>query len=66
MRERAFERFHATTKQAAELAKKAMVRKLLIGHFSSKYSTLDQFLVEAKEVFLNTELALEGATYEIH
>ncbi|MES2880905.1 MAG: ribonuclease Z, partial [Bacteroidota bacterium] len=37
MRERAFERFHATTKQAAEMAKKAGVKKLLIGHFSSKY-----------------------------
>jgi ribonuclease Z len=66
MRDRAFERFHATTKQAAELARKAMVQKLLIGHFSSKYSTLDAFAAEAREVFPNTELAIEGQTYEIH
>jgi ribonuclease Z len=66
MREKACERFHSTTKQAAELARKAMVKKLLIGHFSSKYSTLDQFESEAKEVFSNTELAIEGNTYELH
>lgn len=66
MREKAFERFHCTTKQAAEIAKKAMAKKLLIGHFSSKYSTLEHFEMEAREVFPNTELAIEGATYEIH
>jgi ribonuclease Z len=65
MREKAFERFHSTTRQAAEIAKKAMAKKLLIGHFSSKYSTLEQFEQEAKEVFAATELAVEGATYEI-
>jgi ribonuclease Z len=66
MRDKAHERFHCTTKQAAELAKKAMVKKLLIGHFSSKYATLEQFEAEAKEVFPNTELAIEGSSYEIH
>jgi ribonuclease Z len=48
------------------IARKAMVRKLLIGHFSSKYSTLEMFLQEAKEVFPETELAIEGVTYNIH
>jgi ribonuclease Z len=43
-----------------------MVKKLLIGHFSSKYSTLDQFEKEAREVFPNTELAIEGNTYEVN
>ncbi|HVK97292.1 MAG TPA: ribonuclease Z [Flavisolibacter sp.] len=65
LREKASERFHSTTKQAAEIARKALVKKLIIGHFSSKYSTLDAFLIEAREVFSNTELALEGNTYEI-
>ncbi len=65
MREKAFERFHSTTRQAAEIAKKAMAKKLLIGHFSSKYSTLEQFEQEAKEIFPATELAVEGTTYEI-
>ena len=66
MRDKAVERFHSTTKQAALIARKAKVRKLLIGHFSSKYATLEQFLQEAKEVFPETELALEGVTYNIH
>jgi ribonuclease Z len=66
MQEKAFERFHSTTRQAAEIARRAMVNKLLIGHFSSKYSTLDQFLAEARQVFPQTDLALEGNTYEVH
>jgi len=66
MRDKAFERFHSTTRQAAAIAQKAMVKKLLIGHFSSKYNELDQFQSEAREVFPNTELALEGVTYEVY
>lgn len=66
VRDKAFERFHCTTKQAAEIARKASVKKLLIGHFSSKYNSLDQFETEAREIFANTELAIEGSTYEIH
>ncbi len=65
MRERAEERFHSTTRQAAEIARRAMVDKLLIGHFSSKYSTLELFEQEAREVFGNTEVAVEGVTYEV-
>lgn len=65
LRERAEERFHSTSKQAAELAKKAGVKKLLIGHFSSKYDTLEEFETEAREVFVNTDLALEGVCYEM-
>ena len=65
LRDKATERFHSTTKQAATIAQKAAVGKLLIGHFSSKYSVLDQFVQEAREVFPNTELALEGVTYNI-
>ncbi len=66
VRDKAYERFHSTTRQAAEIAKKAMVNKLLIGHFSSKYNTLEAFEQEAREVFPNTHLAIEGNTYEIH
>ena len=66
VKDKAFERFHCTTKQAATIAQKAQVKKLLIGHFSSKYSTLEQFETEAREIFPNTELAIEGNSYEIH
>jgi ribonuclease Z len=63
--ERAESRFHSTSKQAALIAKKAGVKKLLIGHFSSKYDTLEEFEAEAREVFPDTELALEGVCYEV-
>jgi ribonuclease Z len=63
--ERAAARYHSTTEQAATIAHKAGVKKLLIGHFSSKYEVLDDFLTEATAVFENTELALEGACYKI-
>lgn len=65
LRDRAEARFHSTTKQAALLAQKASVKKLLIGHFSSKYDTLEEFEQEAREVFPNTELALEGVVYTL-
>jgi ribonuclease Z len=63
--QRAADRFHSTTIQAAAIAKAANVEKLLLGHFSSKYEVLDEFLSEAKEVFPNTQLAIEGATYMV-
>jgi ribonuclease Z len=63
LEERATKRFHCTTVQAAEIAKTAGVKKLLIGHFSSKYDKLDEFEKEAREVFPNTFLALEGVSY---
>ena len=65
LRERAENRFHSTSKQAALIAQKANVKKLLIGHFSSKYDTLEEFEMEAREVFPNTELALEGVAYKV-
>ena len=63
--QRAADRFHSTTIQAATIAKKAGVEKLLLGHFSSKYEVLDEFLAEAIEIFPNTQLAIEGATYVV-
>jgi ribonuclease Z len=65
LHERAASRFHSTTVQAADIAQKAGVEKLLIGHFSSKYEMLDEFLDEARSVFPDTQLALEGSTYTI-
>ena len=65
LHERAAARYHSTTIQAADIACKAGVKKLLIGHFSSKYELLDDFLSETIAVFENTELALEGICYKI-
>ena len=58
-------RFHCTAQQAATIAYKANAKKLLIGHFSSMYETIDEFKTEACNVFENTELAIEGVCYLI-
>jgi ribonuclease Z len=65
LHERAASRYHSTTTQAATIAKLANAKKLIIGHFSSKYEELDEFLVQAKEIFEETELALEGVCFKI-
>jgi ribonuclease Z len=62
---RAKETFHSTALQAAKIAEKAKVRQLLIGHFSSRYTDLTMLEDEAKTVFSNTELALEGKVFKV-
>ena len=64
-REHAELRFHSTAKQAAMIAIKSGCMRLLIGHFSSRYDTLEEFEKEAREIFPNTELAIEGVTYRV-
>nr|WP_319509891.1 ribonuclease Z [uncultured Draconibacterium sp.] len=56
---------HSTARQAAEMAKLSKASKLLIGHFSSRFKNLEDFKTEAREVFKNTELAIEGKKYII-
>lgn len=53
-------RGHATAAQAAQIAKLANVKKLMLGHFSARYPDNNIFLKEAKEVFSKTMLANEG------
>lgn len=60
MRERAKQTMHSTAKDAANIAKKAEVKKLIIGHFSARYKDLQALLAEALEVFPATQLANEG------
>ena len=60
---KAKQRFHATARQAAMIAKQAGVTKLLLGHFSSQYETTDALLYEAREIFSNTDASVEGVTY---
>ena len=56
---------HSTTIQAAEIAKQANVKKLVIGHFSSRYKELQPMLDEARSVFPETFLAKENEVFEI-
>lgn len=56
---RAKETYHTTAAQAAELARSAGVKKLLIGHFSARYEDESVLLEEAREIFPETLLASE-------
>lgn len=58
--ERAKATYHSTTYEAAEIARKAEVGQLIIGHFSARYPDLEVLRREASELFPNTLLAIEG------
>ncbi|WP_299179606.1 ribonuclease Z [uncultured Chryseobacterium sp.] len=47
---------HSTALEAAKIAQKAEVGKLILGHFSNRYGDLTVFTDEAREVFPNTFL----------
>ncbi|WP_282135813.1 ribonuclease Z [Seonamhaeicola maritimus] len=55
---------HSTAKEAATIAKKANVGKLLLGHYSTRYKDLNGFKIEAEEVFDSVELSEDGKTFE--
>lgn len=63
LEQKANSRFHSTSKQAATIARKADVKRLIIGHFSSMYEDVENFKTEACEIFENTELAIEGVCF---
>ncbi len=57
--------FHSTALQAATFAQQAQVAKLLLGHFSSRYKDLQPFLDEARPIFPETYLGVEGERLQI-
>jgi ribonuclease Z len=63
--EKAAARYHSTAVQAAEIAKQANAKQLLLGHFSSKYKELEPFREEAESIFPNVLITIEGTAYEI-
>ena len=56
---------HSTALQAGKIAQTAQAKSLILGHYSSRYRDITAFQEEAKEVFQNTFLSLEGKTFEI-
>lgn len=62
---RAKETFHTTAPQAAEIAKVAQVKKLVIGHYSARYEDESILLKEASEIFPQTILAQENLKIEL-
>lgn len=63
--DKAKETRHSTAKQAAQIAKLAEANRLLLGHFSARYKDLNPILEEAKTIFTNTDLAIEGQEFVI-
>ncbi|HEY2583739.1 MAG TPA: ribonuclease Z [Mucilaginibacter sp.] len=63
MLDRAVNTHHTTALQAGMIALKTNATKLLIGHFSARYKTLNELLDEARSIFPDTELAIEGKTF---
>lgn len=63
MKERAGLTYHSTAAQAATLAKKAGVGKLILGHFSTRYKDLSPVLTEALAVFKESYLGTEGSDF---
>lgn len=61
----AADKFHSTTIEAATIAKKAGVKKLIIGHFSNRYDNPELLQIEARTIFPNTETATDGKIFKI-
>ena len=59
------ESFHSTGEQAAKIAKLANVKKLILGHFSSRYKNVSPIIEEAKEIFANTQAAEDGDIFSV-
>lgn len=65
LKDRAEQTYHSTAMQAAQVAKDAGAGHLIIGHFSARYKSLEPLLEEARSVFPDTELGLEGVCTRI-
>jgi ribonuclease Z len=65
LRDWADKTYHSTAMDAANTAKMAGAKQLIIGHFSSRYDDESLLLNEAKSVFANTVVAEEGKTYKV-
>jgi len=62
---RAKETQHSTARQAAEIAIKANVKQLIIGHYSARYNNQNELLKEATDVFPKTIFGEDMTVYEI-
>jgi ribonuclease Z len=61
----AAETTHSTSAQAAQMAKLSNAGRLIIGHFSALFKDLNPLLEEARQIFPNTDLAVEGAVFAV-
>lgn len=59
------ESYHSTAEQAARIAQAADVKKLLLGHFSARYTDPCCLLPEAQAIFPNTFVCSDGDVFDI-
>ncbi|EQD59495.1 ribonuclease Z, partial [mine drainage metagenome] len=59
------ERKHSTAMEAAEIAKSAKARRLLLFHPSARYKDTGVLVKEARKVFKNTDMAYDGMKIHI-
>lgn len=55
---------HSTAKEAAKIALKANAKQLILGHYSTRYDSIDLFKKEAETIFKEVELADDGKSFE--
>ncbi len=55
---------HSTAKEAASIAQKANVGQLILGHYSTRYESIQKFKEEAETIFPNVLLADDGVSFE--
>ena len=55
---------HSTAKEAAQIATKANIKQLILGHYSTRYSNIELFKDEAQTIFSNVLLADDGKSFE--
>lgn len=65
MTEMAEKTFHSTTIQAATTARDAGAKKLIVGHYSSRFPSVDFYLDQIKAIFPEAMLANDGDVIEI-
>ena len=56
---------HSTSVNAAMIAKKSGAKKLIIGHFSSRYKSVEPLLIEARAIFENSFTVEDGDVFDI-
>lgn len=56
---------HSTAREAAAIAREAGVSKLILGHYSTRYNSIQNFKMEAEEIFPNVELSDDGKLIDL-
>jgi len=56
---------HSTPAQAADTAKRAKIKRLILTHVSSRYKSTESLLEQARKIFSNTYVAEDFMTIEV-